>query len=436
MHFQESSYRIFFKLFILFVVSYLLGYWLDFLWPILFFSSLVFIGWHYKQLHSLANWLWHSKTISPPESLGLWGRVFDGLNKKIRKQRKRQKKLTEQIRQYRDGAEALPDGAVILSKDLIIIWANSKALHLIGIRYPSDVGQRVDNLIRNPEFVDYLLQGDYKEPCSIPSAIDSNIQLEMRLMPYGSEQFLLLIRDISQLHRMETMRRDFVANVSHELKTPLTVVRGYIEMFEMSADNSNPMWHKALTAMEGQVSRMDNLVEQLLQLSHIESAQQSYSLQSIDMPTLLNSLIADAMWLNKEKQHQISTDIDKSLTVSGNESEIKSACANLITNAINYTSTGGKISISWRYVQGKAVFSVKDNGVGIQAEHLNRLTERFYRVDSSRSRDTGGSGLGLAIVKHVLQRHNAKLDISSEWGKGSTFSIIFSQGVNYTNTNK
>ncbi len=427
MHFQESSYQLFFKLFIIFAIGFFLGYWLEYIWPILFFISLVFIGWHYKQLHSLANWLWHSKTISPPESLGLWGRVFDGLNKKIRKQRKRQKKLTEQIRQYRDGAEALPDGAVILSNDLIIVWANKKALNLIGIRYPSDVGQRIDNLIRYPEFVDYLLQGDYREPCSIPSTIDSNIQLEMRLMAYGSEQFLLLARDISQIYRMETMRRDFVANVSHELKTPLTVIRGYVEMFEMSSDELNPTWKKAFATMEGQITRMDNLVEQLLQLSHVESAQQDSLTQTIMMPALLTCLIDDAQWLNKEKQHQLVSDIDDNLAILGNESEIKSACANLITNAINYTPAGGKIAIKWQQVNGCAVFSVSDNGVGIRAEHLNRLTERFYRVDSSRSRDTGGSGLGLAIVKHVLQRHHAKLTIASEWGKGSTFTITFNQ---------
>ncbi len=427
MHVQESPYQIFFKLFIVFVIGFLLGYWLDYIWPILFFISLVFIGWHYKQLHSLANWLWHSKTISPPESLGLWGRIFDGLNKKIRKLRKRQKKLTEQIRQYRDGAEALPDGAVILSSDLVIIWANSKALNLIGIRYPSDVGQRIDNLIRYPAFVDYLLKGDYQEPCTIPSTIDSNIQLEMRLMPYGSEQFLLLARDISQIYRMETMRRDFVANVSHELKTPLTVVRGYIEMFEMSSDELNSMWKKAFTTMEGQITRMDNLVEQLLQLSHVESTQQNSALQTIMMPMLLASLIDDAQWLNKNKQHHITSHIDETLAILGNESEIKSACTNLIANAIHYTPKAGKIAITWQKIAGNAVFSVADNGVGIKAEHLHRLTERFYRVDTSRSRDTGGSGLGLAIVKHVLQRHNATLDISSEWGKGSTFTITFKQ---------
>jgi len=427
MHLNESPYYLYFKVIIIFALGCLFGYWLDFFWPLLFAFCLIIIVWQYKQLLALAHWLWHSKAISPPESTGLWGHVFDGLHSKIRKQRKRQKKLTEQIRQYRDGAEALPDGAVILSVDFVILWANSKALNLIGIRYPSDVGQRIDNLIRYPEFVDYLLNRDHQQPCSIPSTINSNIQLEMRLMPYGSEQLLLLVRDISKIYRMENMRRDFVANVSHELKTPLTVVRGYIEMFEMSSDNLNATWQKAFSTMEGQITRMDKLVEQLLQLSNVESAQTHLPVKTVAMSQLIANLVDDAQWLNKEKQHQITCYIDEQVNIVGNESELKSACANLITNAINYTPKQGKITISWQSIKGYAVFSVTDNGIGIKAEHVERLTERFYRVDASRSRDTGGSGLGLAIVKHVLQRHQATLNITSEWGKGSTFTITFKQ---------
>jgi two-component system phosphate regulon sensor histidine kinase PhoR len=424
---NKSVYSLYLKLIFAFIIGCLFGYWSTLLWPMFFACSLIIIAWHYKQLFKLAHWLWHSKAISPPESCGLWGQVFDGLNKKIRKQRKRQKELTDQIRQYRNGAEALPDAAVILSANFVILWANTKALELIGIRYPSDVGQRIDNLIRFPEFVDYLFEKNYQQPCSIPSIITSDIQLEMRLMPYGSEQFLLLARDISNIYRMENMRRDFVANVSHELKTPLTVVRGYIEMFEISTDEFEPRWKKAFGTMKGQIARMDKLVEQLLQLSHVESTQDNKAFNIIAMPTLISTLVDDCQWLNKSKKHHIVCYIDKKLGILGYESELKSACANLITNAINYTAEGGEITISWQQVNNQAVFSVTDNGVGIKAEHINRLTERFYRVDASRSRNTGGSGLGLAIVKHVLQRHQATLNITSEWGKGSTFTITFSQ---------
>jgi two-component system, OmpR family, phosphate regulon sensor histidine kinase PhoR len=427
MHLKESTYRLFSQLFILLIIGFVLGYWLDILWPLLFVLCLAIVVWHYQQLIKLADWLWQSKSISPPESSGVWGLIFDGLNRKIRKQRLKQKKLSTQVRLFSNGAEALPDGAVVLSDELVILWANTKALKLIGIRHPSDIGQRIDNLVRSPDFVSYLAKADFSEPCSIVSPINNAIQIEVRLMPYGKAQFLLLARDISQIHQLETMRRDFVANVSHELKTPLTVVRGYLEMFQMSSDDLNPAWQRAFTSMEGQVSRMDNLVEQLLQLSRVESTQHADRNHQLSMPTLVASLIDDAQWLNKDKQHQISSDIDNSLDVFGIESEIKSACANLIANAINYTPAGGNIVIKWQRIDGIAVFSVKDNGVGIKVEHVNRLTERFYRVDESRSRDTGGSGLGLAIVKHVLQRHQAKLIIESTWGQGSIFSIVFLQ---------
>ncbi len=427
MHLKESRYRLFSQLFFILAFAGMLGYWLGFFLPALLLVTLTILALQFQQIIKLADWLWQSKSISPPESEGIWGEIFDGLNRKIRRERTKQKKLSAQVRSFKDGAEALPDGAVVLSKDLIIIWSNNKALSLIGIRHPSDIGQRIDNLIRLPDFVDYLANGDFNEPCSIPSPVNSTIQIEIRLMPYGSKQFLLLARDISQIYRLESMRRDFVANVSHELKTPLTVVRGYLEMFEMSADELNPHWQKAFVTMENQVTRMDKLVEQLLQLSRVESSRHTDKTQPLAMPKLVAGLIEDAKWLNKEKQHQIKSKIDPTLDICGIESEIKSACANLIANAINYTPAGGEIFVSWVSIDGIAFFSVKDNGVGIKAEHLNRLTERFYRVDASRSRDTGGSGLGLAIVKHILQHHQAKLIIESTYGKGSIFSIVFLQ---------
>jgi len=427
MYLKESTTRLYSQLFFLLAIGVVLGVWLDLLWPFLFIISIGFLLFQYKQVTKFAYWLWQSKSISPPESGGIWGEIFEGLNRKIRIQRLKQKKLSNQVRFFKDGAEALPDGAVVLSEELVILWANTKAFDLIGIMHPGDVGQRIDNLVRIPAFVKYLAKGNFDEPFSIVSPVDYDLQIEIRLMPYGSDQFLLLARDISQVHRLETMRRDFVANVSHELKTPLTVVRGYLEMFEVGSDDLNPSWKKAFTTMEGQVSRMDSLVEQLLQLSRVEDSQHSDLNQKLYMPRLVANLIDDAQWLNKDKQHQLSSEIDGSLDILGIESEIKSACSNLIANAINYTPSGGEIAISWRKIDGIAIFSVKDNGVGIKAEHVNRLTERFYRVDSSRSRDTGGSGLGLAIVKHVLQRHNAKLTIESTWGKGSVFSIVFLQ---------
>lgn len=427
MHLIKSTYKLFSTLGFFLLCGFLVGYWLDFTWPLLFFIVLFLLILQYYQLINCAEWLLQGKSISPPEGSGLWGEIFDNLNYKIRRQRRKQKALTDQVRQFLDGAEALPDGTIVLTDELIILWSNRKAANYLGIRHPSDVGQRIDNLIRTPEFSHYLVTGDYTNPASIASPMNKNMQLEIRLMPYGRNQFLFLARDITQIYQLETMRRDFIANVSHELKTPLTVVRGYLEMFQIGSNEQNPTWQRAFTTMEGQVSRMDNLVEQLLQLSRVEATQHSAQHHPLNMPTLVASLIDDAQWLNKDKQHQISSKIEESLDILGIETEIKSACANLIANAINYTPVGGDIFISWHRIDGIAIFSVKDNGIGIQAEHVNRLTERFYRVDSSRSRDTGGSGLGLAIVKHVLQRHQAKLTIESVSGQGSTFSIVFFQ---------
>ena len=223
------------------------------------------------------------------------------------------------------------------------------------------------------------------------------------------------------------MRRDFVANVSHELKTPLTVVRGYVEMIQSTEHALDPHWQKAFSTIEGQVSRMDRLVEQLLILSRVEIQIDHDAREVVDMPALISGLIEEVSWLNQEKQHQIEVDIESSIGIMGIETELKSACANLLSNAIAYTPKNGIIRLSWLRDGTKMKFSVQDNGPGIKPEHLNRLTERFYRVDKSRSRDTGGSGLGLAIVKHVLHHHNAELVINSRWGQGSEFVIYFEQ---------
>jgi two-component system phosphate regulon sensor histidine kinase PhoR len=222
------------------------------------------------------------------------------------------------------------------------------------------------------------------------------------------------------------MRRDFVANVSHELKTPLTVVRGYVEMIQASEETFDPVWQKAFQTIEGQVSRMDRLVSQLLSLAKVENNSDD-DRQTVDMGHLIRTLIDEVSWLNQEKQHQITLSITTDVNVFGFETELKSACANLLSNAIAYTPAKGNIQVSWQLVDNKAVFAVKDDGDGIKPEHLNRLTERFYRIDRSRSRDTGGSGLGLAIVKHVLHHHQAELVINSHWGQGSEFAIYFDQ---------
>ena len=296
---------------------------------------------------------------------------------------------------------------------------------LIGVRWPGDVGQRIDNLIRFPEFSKYLASGDFESPCLIISPINSELQLELRMMAYGSDQILLLARDISKIQRLEEMRRDFVANVSHELKTPLTVVRGYVEMVQASETALAPHWQKAFSTIETQVSRMDRLVEQLLVLAKVENNLDSDNHQQVDLSRLTLTVVEDAQWLNQDKKHVIQCNIAPDISIKGNEHELKSACLNLLSNAIAYTHENGTIDVTLRIDGNKIRFSVKDNGPGIKPEHVNRLTERFFRIDKSRSRDTGGSGLGLAIVKHVLNHHNGELSIESDWQQGSEFIIHF-----------
>ena len=225
------------------------------------------------------------------------------------------------------------------------------------------------------------------------------------------------------------MRREFVANVSHELKTPLTVVRGYVEMIQETEHALDSHWQNVFGTIEGQVTRMERLVEQLLSLSKVENNRDDIDMAQVNMPFLVNNLVEDVKWLNQEKNHEILANITSDFGVYGVETELKSACTNLISNAIAYTPANGVIEVSWQRNGDKMVFSVKDNGDGIKAEHVNRLTERFYRIDKSRSRDTGGSGLGLAIVKHVLLHHKAELVITSEWGKGSEFAIFFDEAI-------
>jgi two-component system phosphate regulon sensor histidine kinase PhoR len=428
MYFRLSFRNIFYRLLLILLASAFVGWLFNHVLLVLLATIFTLLVWHYHHLFKLINWLWKSKALSPPQAKGVWGHLYDGLYRQVKQHRAKQKQLNEKIRRFRDGAEALPDAALMLSKELTIEWGNKKAQRLLGVRWPEDFSQRIDNLLRAPEFANYLAKENFESPCMLISPIHPEVQLEIRIMAYGSEHVLLLARDISNIQRLEEMRRDFVANVSHELKTPLTVVRGYVEMIQASQDTFEPIWQKAFQTIEGQVSRMDRLVEQLLSLAKVENKSDDDK-HTVDMVSLIRTLIDEVSWLNQEKHHQITLNITTSVSVFGLETELKSACANLLANAIAYTPAKGNIEVSWQLVDDKAVFSVKDDGDGIKPEHLNRLTERFYRIDRSRSRDTGGSGLGLAIVKHVLHHHQAELVINSCWGQGSEFSIYFDQSA-------
>ena len=425
MYYHLSIKTLLVKVVIVLVISGVIGYFFDHVFLTVSIAAIFLLFRQYQNLFKLVDWLWHGKSITPPRAEGLWGGIYDGLYQRIRKHRRKQKKLNNRIREFKDGAEALPDAVIVLNKDLSIVWGNKKAHSLIGIRFPGDIGLRIDNLIRTPEFVNYIYKGSYETPCVIVDPLNVEVKIELRIMQYGRNQLLLIARDISKLHRLEEMRRDFVANVSHELKTPLTVVRGYVEMLTASEDIIAPHWQKAYETIETQVTRMDRLVGQLLTLSRVENTDETENFKLVDLSKLINSIVDDAQWLNQDKQHKIIDNISPDIAIQGLEHELKSACSNLVSNAINYTAERGEITISLSKDSHKITFSVKDTGSGIRPTDVNRLTERFFRVDKSRSRDTGGSGLGLAIVKHVVNHHNAELSIQSQWQKGSEFKIHF-----------
>ncbi|MEE2001186.1 phosphate regulon sensor histidine kinase PhoR [Alkalimonas sp. MEB108] len=399
------------------------GWLFDAAWQFCLLVALVLLGWHYKHIFMLDRWLWQDKKLTPPAGDGVWQQVFDGIYTQQRRDRKKRKELRALVRRFRDGAEALPEAIVVLSKDWTIIWCNQLAQILVGLRWPSDHAQRIDNLIRHPEFQQYLQQGDFKAALELASPMNEELTLEFRLIPYGESEQLLIVRDITHLKQLEQIRKDFVANVSHELRTPLTVLQGYLEVMEADELPEQGVWRKAHPVMLEQTRRMDSLVQQLLTLSRIESSSRGNFDTVVDVPAMLVVLQLEAETLNREKQHRIQFDIEPGLKVKGIAEELRSAFSNLVTNAIKYTPPGSDIQVSWKRQHQKAVFAVNDNGDGIAPQHVKRLTERFYRVDSARSRANGGSGLGLAIVKHVLSRHNSRLIIFSAPKEGSSFSF-------------
>lgn len=427
MYYPQSWSTILLRFALITGATLLLGYILDDMLLCICVSLFLLLVSNYFHLYRLTKWLWISRSMSPPSAPGIWRHIYDGIYLLQRRNRTKRKNLGELVKRFREGSEALPDAVVVIDKDARIVWCNKNARIELGLRWPSDKLRRIDNLIRHPQFIDFLHDGEYHYPIEVPAPTNPQKMFEYRIMEYGEDQLLLIIRDVSRVSQLEEMRKDFVANVSHELKTPLTVLNGYLEVLESTNTNPNPIVNKALSEMEQQSKRMQVLIEDLLILSRIESSSERIFENVVDMNAMLEQIQIESLSLNKEKSHKIEFEIDKNLRVHGVETELRSACSNLIFNAIHYTPNKGKIKVIWKRDVNGALFAVRDNGDGIEAKHLRRLTERFYRVDKARSRKTGGSGLGLSIVKHVLHHHNANLDIKSTVGKGSEFSFILPQ---------
>lgn len=431
---MQSSYpwlRSFVRVMIFLTSCTLLGLYFDQLLLALLIGAFCLLGWHYWRLYRLNHWLWHSKKISPPVVRGIWSDIYQGIYSSNLRSRDKRKALGEIIRRFRHGSEALPDAAIIIDKTAEITWCNRLARIELGLSWPEDMGKKIYERINDKQFIAFYHANRFEQPIEITSPINPNKVLEFRMVPYEDDNLMVVVRDVTRLTQIEKMRKNFVANVSHELKTPLTVINGYLEMLPENGDMPEPMMKKAISEMRSQSVRMQSLIEELLVLSRIEASTERAFEKLVNVPQLLWQIQVEADALNREKKHKIFFDISPILYVYGIETELRSAFSNLIFNAINYTPNGGVIEVKWT-LEGKQVkFSVKDNGYGIASKHIERLTERFYRVDKARSRTTGGSGLGLSIVKHVLSHHNSLLTIHSKLGKGSTFSCSFSPEQTY-----
>lgn len=387
-------------------------------------ATVLQLVWHLHNQMRLSAWLWDEKRLTPPSGSGNWESLFNGIYRLQQRQRKKRKELTNLIRRFRNGAESLPDAVVVFRSEGNIVWCNKLAQHLLGFRWPDDSGQPISNLIRTPDFIKYLNKQDFSEPLEMRSPLNVERMLELRIVPYTEGEHLMVVRDVSQLKQLEGMRRNFFANVSHELRTPMTVLQGYLEMTEDPDMVVDPMWTKAHGVMTEQLNRMNSLVNQLLTLSKIEAAPMHELEDVVNVPAMLDVLEKEAASLSGDQQHKLNFDIDNSLRVLGDEDQLRSAISNLVYNAVKYTPAGADVRVRWYQTAQGACLEVEDGGEGIEPQHLHRLTERFYRVDKARSRDTGGSGLGLAIVKHALTHHDSHLEIQSEVGVGSKFSFV------------
>ncbi|WP_140626345.1 phosphate regulon sensor histidine kinase PhoR [Methylibium rhizosphaerae] len=376
--------------------------------------------------YRLISWLRGAQDGPAPRDAGLWGEMGYRIERAIRSRELHAVQEHTRLAQFLSAIEASPNGVLLLDANEQIEWCNSVAADHFGLDPQRDRRQRVTNLVRSPLFVNYLQGAAFDEPVTFPNSRGPGT-LSVSIRPYGEGMKLVLSQDVTERERADSMRRDFVANVSHEIRTPLTVLSGFIETMS-NLPLTEVERKRVLTLMSQQTARMQTLVSDLLTLAQLEGSPRPSADRWVAVGKLLAHVEGDARTLSQGR-HQLSfagnADVS-AVQIAGAEGELLSALANLVNNAVRYTPEGGSIEVGWRVLaDGSGEFSVTDTGIGIDREHLPRLTERFYRVDGSRSRDTGGTGLGLSIVKHVVQRHGAELAIDSEPGKGSSFRIVF-----------
>lgn len=400
-----------------------LGWLAGNLWGGLACVLALYLGWMLVNLFRLEWWLRHRGLADPPDVGGVWGEIIAQIVRLHRRKRFHKQRFVQLMRQLQRSTSALPNGVVILNAQRDIVWFNRMAARLLGLRRSADLGLRIENLLREPEFARYIASQDYANPVTIRRATTEDCYLSLQLVPYGDGQQLLLANDVSRQMRLEAVRRDFVANASHELRSPLTVISGYLETLSqdpaLDRDLQGPV-----SEMRRQAERMTGIIHDLLELSRLEATDELIGGEPVDIAALASLLRKDVV-ARAVHPREVRVRIESDAHLIGDEPEIHSAFSNLVDNAAKYTPAEGTVTMRW-WVDGEGGhFEVSDTGMGIPPEHIPRLTERFYRVDPGRSRGTGGSGLGLAIVKHVLQRHGGQLQVTSTLGAGSSFICHF-----------
>ncbi len=412
----------------LLAASAVIGFTIGHVFATMAFVLFIYILWMFSRLSELEKWVERARRMDPPPNdfHGIWGEIADDVKLLARRYQKDKLRLQAVVSRVQEMTSALTDSVVVVDNRANIEWWNTAAEKLFLFQ-DVDRGHKLANIIRHPRFVKYFEEGDYSKPLEIDSLRKEGQFLEFKIHPFGQGERLVVIRDITRMQRLERMRKDFVANVSHELRTPLTVIRGYLETLADSPDLAQS-WSKAVDQMQQQGQRMTALINDLITLSRLETDEENSQNDAISLWSIAQVVVSDARQLSRESaedEHTFELSGDKDLVLIGNDRELRSAISNLVFNAVKYSPNGGHIHIHIEQTHDAAEVSVSDTGLGIDAKHIPRLTERFYRVDDGRATSSGGTGLGLAIVKHVLFRHDAELKITSKVGRGSTFTCCF-----------
>lgn len=403
----------------LFVLVAIIGAITGLFLPLMLLLTLSMLIYQIRQINRFERWLNFGARSNYPKATGIWEDIYCHVYRFRKNEKKRKKKLTKMIDQFRQSTEALPDASIVLGANDEIEWTNKAARDVFGL-YLADKGQHIPNLIRFPEFIRYINSRDYSEPVIVPSPINNQIILSVRIVPYGAGLRLLLAQDVTQIKMMERMRKDFVANVSHELRTPLTVLKGYLETLQDIDDGYSPVLTTSLLQMHGQTERMQYLVDDLLLLTRLETQQKNPT--CVNVPELLSQICREGDTLSARPIELI---LETDTHIMGDEQELRSAFTNLLGNALKYSSDDSVVKVRWYQDKEGVNLSVEDQGEGIAKADISRITERFYRVEVKRPEKVSGTGLGLAIVKHVLMRHHGRLIITSQLGVGSCFTCQF-----------